>query len=428
MTLKSKLAKLLQWLERYESQCVTAICSFVILAGIFYSYHLGDYLQYPDERDYIHLARNIISYRAYTLDGLHATASRPPGYPFVLSLLAAAGMSETQMRIFNFFLLAGSIALLSSVLKSIHNRLSGIIAAILLVGYPVLFYTAGIVVPQTMGMFLLLLAVRLTVASKGSPLCRYFLAGIAWGVHLLAIPGSVFALGIFLLWPPWHARSIKGLRYSLVLLVGTALIVAPWMMRNNRVFGKSVLISTNSGMNLLLGNNENATPSGGATIRIARYWQMAKGLNEAQQDSLLGKKAIEFITKNKLQSLKMYFLKILNHFNFTNQLGAVEESSRARDIIMLVTYGPLLTLFVLRLVSASEFSLKREEIFFLAIYFGGALFYAVYFTRIRFRVPFDSLLIAVVAMFIVNVLERQGYPFFSPTSNTMKTSQTPSKM
>ena len=42
----------------------------------------------------------------------------------------------------------------------------------------------------------------------------------------------------------------------------------------------------------------------------------------------------------------------------------------------------------------------------LALYLGGGMAYAVYFTRIRFRLPFDWLLIIVDALFLARALAR----------------------
>jgi 4-amino-4-deoxy-L-arabinose transferase-like glycosyltransferase len=405
---KLRLAKIPELLERYATQIATTASILVLLGGIFYSLSQGEYLRYPDERDYATLANNLVRYKAYTLDGASHTAYRPPGYPLILSVMAAANLSTTHMRMLNFVLLSCSILMLYSILKNLHSKLSGGIAAVLVLGYPVLFYAAGMLVPQTLEAFLLLLAMKLILARRRPVLLRYSLAGGVLGLQVLAIPSSIFLLGIFPLWFLWRSRSFSAFGYSLALLFGAGVIVAPWTIRNYQVFGKLVLVSTNSGANLLLGNNENTTPEGGATIRMDRYWQMLKGLNEAQQDSLLSAKAIQFITSNKIHSIKMYLLKFLNYFNFRNELGTREESNRLNDFIVLVTYGPLLILLLLRLALVRKFPIKSEELLFLVIYFGSALFFAIYFTRIRFRMPFDFLMIGIDAMFIVNLLESCG--------------------
>jgi hypothetical protein len=61
------------------------------------------------------------------------------------------------------------------------------------------------------------------------------------------------------------------------------------------------------------------------------------------------------------------------------------------------------------LLVASLWQLERldREALFLALYLGGGMAYAIYFTRIRFRLPFDWLLIAVDAMFLARLLARK---------------------
>lgn len=72
---------------------------------------------------------------------------------------------------------------------------------------------------------------------------------------------------------------------------------------------------------------------------------------------------------------------------------------------MLVTYYPLLALMLLRLMLRRRVPVSPFEGYLLALYLLGALVQAVFFTRIRFRVPFDLLLIALDALFLSYLIE-----------------------
>jgi len=67
---------------------------------------------------------------------------------------------------------------------------------------------------------------------------------------------------------------------------------------------------------------------------------------------------------------------------------------------MLITYGPLLLLFASRVLLVKLFRPSAFETLLGALYVCSALTTAVFFTRIRFRLPFDFLLIIIVAMFL----------------------------
>jgi len=73
---------------------------------------------------------------------------------------------------------------------------------------------------------------------------------------------------------------------------------------------------------------------------------------------------------------------------------------------MALGYGLLTSILVVRLALGRRDPLSSLEVLLLALYLGGGMAYAVYFTRIRFRLPFDWLLIVVDALFLARVLAR----------------------
>ena len=394
------------WINKYDRQIVLAVCLVVLLAGIIYSFSQGNTLKFPDEKDHVTLARNLAEDFTYTLDGRIPTAYRPPGYPLVLAALSLLGMDIVSFRILNFVLLGLSMFLLFTIVKKIHNSVSGVLSVFIVLAYVVLFYTAGILVPQTLGAFFLLLTLQLMIPKKLMTLRRSFLVGIITGVHILAIPSSTFLIIPFSGWLIWKNRFSTGVSLISCFIVGIIIIITPWSFRNYQVFDSFVYVSTNSGLNLLLGNNENATAESGAFVDIDRYRTMAMGMNEARTDSLFSKSAIKYITENKIHSTKMYFLKFLNHFGFNNQFAAIQYNTQNYEILMMLSYGFILILLIIRLVLQKKFPLLPEEVLFLLIYLSSAFFFSIFFTRIRFRLPFDYLIIGIVAMFITNVWQK----------------------
>jgi hypothetical protein len=73
---------------------------------------------------------------------------------------------------------------------------------------------------------------------------------------------------------------------------------------------------------------------------------------------------------------------------------------------MFVTYYPLLLCLVLRLLSAFKVPLSRTEKLLVAIYLISALFHALFLPRIRFRLPYDAVLIAHVGIMFSLLRER----------------------
>jgi hypothetical protein len=71
---------------------------------------------------------------------------------------------------------------------------------------------------------------------------------------------------------------------------------------------------------------------------------------------------------------------------------------------MLCTYGPLLGILIVRLCLVRRFPLSDFEVLLLALYLGAGMAYALYLTRIRYRLPFDWLLIALDAIFLARMI------------------------
>lgn len=67
---------------------------------------------------------------------------------------------------------------------------------------------------------------------------------------------------------------------------------------------------------------------------------------------------------------------------------------------MLVTYGVLIFLVGIRLSCLRRYTLEIDELFMILLYLASALVIAIIFTRIRYRLPFDYLLITLDARFL----------------------------
>lgn len=395
-------------LDRSSSICIPAIMAVVVLAGAAYSVHLGNNLRFPDERDYCALATHVASSGAYTVDGETPNIFRPPGYPMFLAVFALCGGGVIAFRFANYVLLAGVVYLAARLARTHAAPGAGMLTALGILCYPALFYTAGTLFPQTLGAFLLL--ATLCFLTSDHPRGRDFVAaGAAFGLLVLAIPSCLLLL------PPLGIATCLGKDrayyqgFAVVVIVCLVPVFA-WCARNYMAFGSPVFISANSGLNLLLGNSENATQDSGSTTDISRYRRAAidAGLTFVERDAYYRAKAVEWMSDHKRQAAALFCKKFLNYFNYRNSLEVSSESSSLRNLLMLATYAPLLILAMVRFALARRYRPSRFELLLALLYVANAFIYAIHFTRIRFRVPFDVLLICMVAMFVDAVLRRRA--------------------
>jgi len=391
----------MKWKDK-QTWFLAAACVVVLAAGFIYSIKLGDSLRYWDEKEYFIYVKNFLSNHIFSFTGNLPTAQRPPGYPFLLMFFGLLGANHVALRMLNFIALAGSLIILYLWLKEQCDAWAGVIGLGLFACYPVLFYTAGTFFPQTFGAFLFLVALYLA-SKRPLRLWQAAAAGLVFGVLILTIPTFAYGIPLIALWMVLREKKWKS---AVMFVVLSCLVIGIWTWRNYRVFHTFFFVTTDSGFNLLMGNAPETTPNSGLTIDFDKYKKLAAGLDEVQADAFYRNKAIGFILEDKTRAVRLYFAKFINYFNYRNDLRTAGEASSLNDLVMLMGYGGLILVLLVRIAAFRKIRFTDLEILLLILYLISAAVYAVFFTRIRFRLPFDYLLIAVDAMFLRQLIIR----------------------
>lgn len=416
---------------------VIAVASLVAF-GSALSIREGNRLKSHDELSFVDVAKNIALHFkfAHTNDpgddrydpsipagGPKPTAYPPPGFSLFMAPFLHLGAGFVELRIINF-LVAGLTLVLLYFLLARYSRLSGLLGIVFVLGYPVLMYLASALYPQTLAACLLVANLYLLDRmGPDSKLRDYALAGLLFATLPLTAPVYLALLPIVLWWLLFRRRS--SFRQVAVMAVVTGLTIGIWTIRNYRVFHAFVPLSTNVGHMLISGNSPNSRPWSYAAyapdrgerdpagVVIPNYvFTELTGTNEVEANRVLTRGALKLIRENPAQSLIRYVHKFFYWFHYRNDLisdrvipgGASDVPKRARDLIMLFTYGPLLGLLLVRLALFRRYSISNLELLFVALYIGAGLAHAIFLARIRFRLPFDWLLIALDATFVAQVL------------------------
>ncbi|MDZ4849423.1 MAG: hypothetical protein SGI77_09015 [Pirellulaceae bacterium] len=210
-----------------------------------------------------------------SIDGVaHATAFRPPLYPWLLSwfvidrqlwLPAVAGL--------HIFL--GSLTCLLSwdLAKRISEPQQKHIVIPWLVGLgvavdPILCRQSCLIMTETTATFLAVLTIWIWVFGVGYtqrfPTWLAFLIGTMLGINCLVRPSSLawcWMLILGLCIHRWRTNKVERSRNSvsyaniLVCASGIVLLLIPWMLRNRAEFGSMIWTTTHGGYTLLLANN-----------------------------------------------------------------------------------------------------------------------------------------------------------------------------
>lgn len=287
------------FIDRHQNLIVHLAVLFILVAGLGYSIYLGNNLRFPDEKKYYEIAVNLASGNGYSLNNI-PTAFRTPGYPFLLVPFKVFGASIIFLRYLNFILLAASIFVVRSILKSIGAKSGAPISAVLLVGYGVLFYTAGTLYAQTMFTFVLLLIVRLVIVPRFTYLHAIVL-GMLSTTFIMIHPSGAFIPPLVVLWlvfpRNWHMIG-KGGVAALVALV----CLAPWTYRNYLVFDEFIPISTHGTDTLYTGNNPDTDVANWFKWTETDVYKKCSDLPDKEREEYYFRETVRFWTEQPLDS------------------------------------------------------------------------------------------------------------------------------
>jgi 4-amino-4-deoxy-L-arabinose transferase-like glycosyltransferase len=408
--IRSRTGVVVGWLDANASRIVLAamVVSLIVAGG--YAVVLGDSLRYLDEQVYLQLAQSMAGGHGYSADGVQPTAYRPPGYPFLLMpVYSITGGSVLAMRFVGVLALVGCVWLIYRLGRRIGSPAVGAVAAVVLACYPLGIYTATALYPQIPALFLLLAQIefglRAVSASGGARVGYVFASGVAGGLLAITVPNFAVSVFVVLLWLGWRNRRAAW-RTAAAILVVVAVVPGVWCVRNIVSLHAFVPVSTNDGINLLLGNSEHTTAGGGTNVDISRYDQEAKAkhLDEVGINDFFSQSAVGWIKANPADAAVLFVKKVANNFAYSSEMATSGQGGSASDLLLAVTYYPLLALALWRVISARRRPLTAEEKLAVGLIVLNLLLLAVFFTRLRFRVPLDALTILPAASAFVHLL------------------------
>lgn len=203
---------------------------------------------------------------------------RPPGYPhFLAGLHLLTGGHPLWTRALQMLLGLGSVALAFRLGRALFGPAAGLVASFgLATGWHLVYFDGELLAPTLLIALLLggLLALHrwLDTGSARSAAA----AGVLFGALALSVPNALALLPVVWLWAAWIARKRREPRRSrsanLVLPLAMVLCIAPATLRNALVAGEFVLVTSNGGVNLYIGNNPEAD---GTTARIPILRELA---------------------------------------------------------------------------------------------------------------------------------------------------------
>jgi len=273
-----------------------AIVAFALLVRVGYALKLHNIALYGDMVHYDHSALTLIAKHTFSYWGNEATAQVTPGYPLFLAICYEVARLATHSHqgalriaaLVQAVLSALSVGLLYQIARNVLKPSFAAIAALLLALYPPAEWAVGLMLTETLFVFLFLLYVDLFFrARRTNRISVWLLCGLSLGLATLVRP-SVFPLLLapLLLFTARirtasdPARVIalapRRLWMFLTYVLGFVIPMIPWWIRNAVTLHRLLLTSDDMGNPLLYGSDPN----------FAHDLSLSAGLTADQQKTL----------------------------------------------------------------------------------------------------------------------------------------------
>jgi len=344
-----------------------------------------------DERDYHRLASALLKTGTYGDDQI-PTAYRPIAYPlFIAGVYAVFGENPTAVKLLQSAIDCLTALVLFFLVGNSRPKVQLAALSAWIFYVPAILYV-NFLLSESVFTFLLVTAILFLERGALQRGGTATLAGCLLGVLTLMKPAMflfIIALSVIM---PLIVVPLR--RYKFVVL-GALLVIGPWVVRNYLALGKATL-ATNGGINLLIGNNPNATGAYNSTFPED---VLKDAQNEVMADEQAYAYALDYIIKNPARFLALGSKKLAHLFSSeggllvwsfhptpedTAERYALKYASLPLPLIILVNlpYVAVLLLGILGLLSSRIDTLWWLVICLLAcwmithfIFFGGSRFH-----------------------------------------------------
>jgi hypothetical protein len=252
-----------------------ALVALALRLAFGLAYWVGKPLTH-DEREYLALAGSLAAGRGFTYGADHDSGTaqqfgRAPVYPMFLAAIGATQPGQSgapaRVKVAQAFVGAAIVVLIAAIAVRAAGGGTAVAAAWMAAVYPPLVWFPAYVLSETIYCAMALatvLVLQIAVARSrradssrnGTPLT--LLAGALGGVAVLTRPAMLVFLPLAAIWLLRLRRHVL----ALVLVAAAAAVIAPWTVRNYRVYGRFILVASEGGVTFWTGNHPLARGEG----------------------------------------------------------------------------------------------------------------------------------------------------------------------
>jgi 4-amino-4-deoxy-L-arabinose transferase-like glycosyltransferase len=350
-----------------------------------------------DESGYMSLAMHIAQGLGFTDKSGTPTSYVAPGLPILLMIpISFLGPHLPGIRLYMCLIESLLIPACYLLARSVsHSRIIGLIAAAIAIFFPTWIIPSGAIltdIPATI--FVTLLMWMLIESNRRESLLWFTASGVVWSLGILVRAVSLsYALAIIL----WLLLRVRGWRRRVAaiaaVIISAGCVLAPWTIRNTRVHGEFVLVSTQGGVELYKSNNPEAT--GILAIDHAHFYEglaqqypRERFPGEAERSRMFQGDAIRFIIENPYRFAELCFIRFVQFWKLYSPRVPLINS-----IGVIASFGLILPFFVIQLVRRSW--RPGPEMLFLFIILCHTSVAVVFGSILRYRLPIEPMILVM---------------------------------
>lgn len=314
-----------------------------------------------DENEYDRLAVSMAAGNGYINSGDGTpTALRPPLYPAVLALIYMTfGHSIVAVKLIQAMAGAFMVVMLYGIAHRIFNPAVAFLTGIFSSFYMTFVVCTSLLYTETLSAFLIILITYLVIKIDTENIAASCCVGVLCGL-LMLMRSSTFFIPILVVAAGITKAKAARRTFSRVLLGSVAMLLffgltlLPWTVRNYKVFGKGVFVSTNSGLNLYQGLMRSPErifdlePKSDVSVNADAI------KDETERNAFFVEEALKIYKNRPLFALKMMLLRLLFFWNIIDWeilggdiinyqylfifpffiFGAIQSLQKRKDIFM----------------------------------------------------------------------------------------------
>ncbi len=350
----------------------------------------GDAFRFVDEAIYADAAERLLSG-----GGLSPNAADVPGYPTFLALLGLLLPGGVlALRLGQAMLVALGGLLCFDLGRRLGGRAAGLAAAALYSLDPLLVVSAALLYPEaTAGLLLTAALVVAWEAIRRDRVSLILVAGVLLGVFTLFRPvGLALApvmIGWFGLAPGcrWSRRAA----HVAVMLGAWALLLVPWAHRNYQAYGR--LLPNTVGLR--------GVPGIGAEVDRSGVVGAVATAIERDPPGFTRRTISEFAHFWELYPTRLVTDDSARRTGFSRQDPRLAHAPilqrSVRDMVSAVSFGVELVLAAVGVAAGWKYR-RRETIWLVGLVLSFALGYAVFYGKLRYRIPILPIVLAFAGL------------------------------